>query len=82
MAGASKKRGEGRDDNGGGGDDKEKGDYSVSAATEPTEAANWAMIVELVQPVLREGKLAEEATLQVVVLIPRGKKDYQGIGLV
>ena len=30
----------------------------------------------------REGKLAEEAKWQAVVLIPKGKKVYQGIGLV
>ena len=29
-----------------------------------------------------EGKLAEEATWQALVLIPKGKKDYRGIGLV
>ena len=61
---------------------KKKETTVFQPATEPTEAANWAMIVELVQPVFREGKLAEEATLQAVVLIPKGKKDYQGIGLV
>ena len=36
----------------------------------------------LVQAAFREGKLADEAMWQVVVLIPRGKKDYRGIGLV
>ena len=30
----------------------------------------------------REGRLAEEATWQAVVLIPKGVKDYRGIGLV
>ena len=30
----------------------------------------------------REGKLTEEATWQAVVLIPKGMKDYRGIGLV
>ena len=30
----------------------------------------------------QEGKLAEEATWQAVVLISKGKKDYWGIGLV
>ena len=30
----------------------------------------------------RDGDLAEEATWQAVVLIPKGKKDYRGIGLV
>ena len=43
---------------------------------------NWARVVELVQTVFRDGDLAEEATWQAVVLIPKGKGDYQGIGLV
>ena len=37
--------------------------------------------MELVQTAFRDGDLAEEATWQAVVLIPKGKKDYQGIGL-
>ena len=36
----------------------------------------------LFQEEFREGKLVEEATWQAVVLIPKGKKDYRGIGLV
>ena len=40
------------------------------------------MVVELVQSVFREGKVAEEDTWQAVVLIPKGKTDYWGIGLV
>ena len=39
-------------------------------------------VVELVQTAFRDGDLAEEATWQAVVLIPKGKKDYRGIGLV
>ena len=39
-------------------------------------------VVDLVQAAFREGKLSEEATLHVVVLIPKEKKDYRGIGLV
>ena len=31
---------------------------------------------------LQEGKLAEEATWKAMVLIPKGKKGYQVIGLV
>ena len=46
------------------------------------EADNWTMVVDLLQSAFREGKLAEEATCQVVVLIPKGGKDYWGIGLV
>ena len=30
----------------------------------------------------REGKISEEAIWQAAVLIPKGKKDYRGIGLV
>ena len=39
-------------------------------------------MVELVQTAFREGELAEESTWQAVVLIPKGEKDYRGIGLV
>ena len=39
-------------------------------------------MVDLVQTAFREGDLAEESTWQAVVLIPKGKGDYQGIGLV
>ena len=38
--------------------------------------------MELVQTDFRVGDLAEEETWQAVVLIPKGKKDYRGIGLV
>ena len=38
--------------------------------------------MELVQTAFRDRDLAEEATWQVVVLIPKGKKEYRGIGLV
>ena len=44
-------------------------------------AENWDGVVELVQTTFRDGDLAEEATWQAVVLTPKGKKDYQGIGL-
>ena len=58
------------------------GTTSVQSETEPTDADNWAMVVDLVQSVLQEGKLAEKATWQAVVLIPTGKMVYWGIGLV
>ena len=38
--------------------------------------------MDLVQTAFLEGELAEEATWQAVVLIPKGKKDYWGIVLV
>ena len=40
-----------------------------------TEASNCAMVVELVKTAFKEGRLAEEATWQAVVLIPKGGKD-------
>ena len=39
-------------------------------------------MVELVQTVFIEGRLAEENMWQAVVLTPKGKKEYCGIGLV
>ena len=36
----------------------------------------------MTQTTFREGKLAEEATWQTVVLIPKGKGEFRGIGLV
>ena len=45
-----------------------------------TEAeGHWERVVELIQTVFRDGKLAEGATWQAVVLIPKGKGDYRGI---
>ena len=43
------------------------------AAQADTEADNWTMVVDLVQSAFWDGKLTEEATWQVVVLIPKGK---------
>ena len=48
----------------------------------PVEASNWDRVVDLIQTKFGEGRLAEEAMCQAVVLIPKGKKDYHGIGLV
>ena len=47
-----------------------------------TGADSWTMVVDLVQSAFREGKMAEEAMWQAVVLIPKGKMEYRGIGLV
>ena len=58
------------------------GTKAVQSETETTEADNWTMVVDLTHLAFREGKLAEEATWQAVVLIPKGKTDYRGIGLV
>ena len=64
------KKGETVEKEGGGREDRREG------------AENWARVVELVQMAFRDGDLDEEATWQVVVLIPKGKKYYRGIGLV
>ena len=45
-------------------------------------ADKWTRFVDLFLAPFREGELAEEATWQGVVLIPKGKKDYRGIDLV
>ena len=42
---------------------------------------NWEKVVALVRAALGEGRLAEESTWQVVVLIPKVKGCYRGIGL-
>ena len=40
---------------------------------DPREGAdNWTRFVDLLQTAFREGELAEEATWQAVVLIPKG----------
>ena len=54
----------------------------TSVAQTETVADNWTRVVDFVQSALQEGKLAEEGTWQAVVLIPKGKKNYRGIGLV
>ena len=48
----------------------------------PMEASNWERVVDLVQMAFGEGRPAEENTWQEVVLIPKGGKEYRGIGLV
>ena len=40
------------------------------------------MIVELVHTAFGEGRQVEEDTWQAEVLLPKGKKEYCGIGLV
>ena len=47
----------------------------MSATQKGTESDNWTRVVDLVQSAFREGNLAEEATRQAVVLIPKWKKN-------
>ena len=41
----------------------------------------WGKLVELIQTAFRKGEMAVEATWKTVVLIPKGNKEYRGIGL-
>ena len=53
----------------------ERASTGISAAQKEADSDNWTRVVDLVQSEFREWKLAEEATWQAVVLIPKGKKD-------
>ena len=59
------------------GEDTEEKSKKVAA-----EMTNWEKVVDLVREAFGEGLVLEEATWQAVVLIPKGKGDYRGIGLV
>ena len=59
---------------------EEKGKKKTEAEEEGEEM--WGKVVEMTQTVFRDGKLAEEAAWQTVVLIPKGKGEFQGIRLV
>ena len=59
---------------------EEKG--KSKTATEEEGDDLWGKVVELTQTEFRDGNLAEEATWQTVVLIPKGKGEFRGIGLV
>ena len=41
---------------------KNRGTTVVQPATDPTEADNWEMVLDLLQTTFREGLLSEEAT--------------------
>ena len=59
---------------------EEKG--KTKTATEEEGEDLWAKVVELTQTAFREGKLAEEATWQAMVMIPKGNGEFRVIGLV
>ena len=46
------------------------------------DAINWQNVVSIVHAVFRDGTLADECTWQTVFLIPKGRRDFRGIGLV
>ena len=59
---------------------EEKGKKKTEAEEEGEEM--WGKVVEMTQTAFREGKLTEEAAWQTVVMIPKGKGEFRGIGLV
>ena len=59
---------------------EEKGEEKTEAEEEGEEL--WGKVVEMTQTAFRDGNLAEEATWQTVVLIPKGKGEFRWIGLV
>ena len=63
-----------------GGVAEEKGKEKTEAEKEGEEM--WGKVVEITQTAFRDGKLAEAAAWQTVVLIPKGKGEFRGIGLV
>ena len=50
--------------------------------TEEEGGERWGKVIDITQTAFREGKLVGEAMWQTVVLIPKGKMEYRGIGLV
>ena len=52
-----------------------------TAATGPMALSHWKRMVVLTQKDFQEGRLEEESTWKVVVIIPRGGRYYYGIGL-
>ena len=63
-----------------------RGKWAAEKGEEKTEVEeeepHWENIVELIQTTFQEGELAEEATCQAVVMIPKGRQEYRGIGIV
>ena len=54
----------------------------TKTATDEEGEDLWGKVVDLTQTAFREGTLAEEATWQTIVMIPKGKGEFRGIGLV
>ena len=52
---------------------KDGGDREGEQETQTEAEGHWGRVVEIVQTAFWEGELAEEATWQAVVLIPKGK---------
>ena len=46
------------------------------------DTANWYRVVKILHTMFRDGRLIEECTGQMLVLIPNGNRDFIGIGIV
>ena len=46
------------------------------------DATNWLKVVAILQEVFQDGTLAEECTCEIVVLIPKRKGGFWGIGFI
>ena len=46
------------------------------------DAINWQKVVFIIQAYFRDGTLAKDSTWYTVILIPKGKRELRGIGLV
>jgi hypothetical protein len=45
------------------------------------EGENWRLLVGLIQAIWMQGKIPQQLTWVIVVLLPKGGGDYRGIGL-
>ena len=61
---------------------KDRGDRGGEQEVQTEEEGHWGRVMEIIQTAFRDRELAEEITWHAVVLIPKGKGDYRGIGLV
>ena len=53
-----------------------------TAEIDPLAMSHWKSVVVLMQTDFQEGRLEQESSWQVVVIITKGRRDYYGIGLV
>jgi hypothetical protein len=56
-------------------EDPEKGPNNIG------EGDNWRLLIGLIQAIWTQGKILQQLTWVIVVLLPEGGGDYRGIGL-
>jgi hypothetical protein len=56
-------------------EDPKKGPNNVG------EGENWCLLVSLIKAIWTQGKIPQQLTWVIVVLLPKGGGDYRGIGL-